>query len=811
MASGDGGNEIEITVDVDDSASKSMDEIGESAENMGSKVEKVLDDVVEGSNKMSKTYIDANGKMRDSSGKFVAQAKQDAEQEGQTVSQRSNLWSGFLGKFSSGLEGGVSSLFDFGQQVEKAGFQMAASEAAGSIASGGINLLVQAATTAAGVIPILIGAVLALAPALLAVGGAAGAAATGIVGAIVAFGTLKIGLGGVGDAWKAYGQQAAAGGGSSKAAGDQARQAARSVENAEYSLTQAKREATQASKDLTKARQDEKNALIDLSLQLRGQKYAEADAAKAVQEAEEKLAAARAYGADQGIKDAQDELDRANLNFDVQKQKTAELQQQQDKAAKTGVEGSDQVVAAKQRVVQANEQVKRAEEAVSDAQHQATTSGGGAAGAVNAFAAAMKKLAPNAQDFVRELISVSQRFDIIKRQVQEHLFAGLSDALKDLADKWLPKLGPMLDNMADALNSVFKGIGKALGNSDFMSGVMTASKAFADFLKQDAGPALDHILHGLGELAGGSTEPFQEIGGWLLKISDKFDKWITSAAKSGQLKTFMHDAANTLHEIWDIGGNALTVMGKFIGALFNSSKKAGTSTLDSINDTLIKISDWLDDPKNDKKIQDIEGDIIGWAKAFGRVMNTLNDLKGVFSVVFKIFGPLIVAAAHAVTPLNGAISFLIGSFKWISAHAAGIWDGLKSGFKSAVNWLIDKWNSLHFTLPKVSFLGQSFGGESFGVPHIPHMAAGGAGGGWTLTGENGPELLRLPYGSSVSPAANTRHAMAGQGASGGQLTGTLKVAGTNAAERGLIAELLKMLRIEIGTFYGGSAQRALGR
>lgn len=99
------------------------------------------------------------------------------------------------------------------------------------------------------------------------------------------------------------------------------------------------------------------------------------------------------------------------------------------------------------------------------------------------------------------------------------------------------------------------------------------------------------------------------------------------------------------------------------------------------------------------------------------------------------YGPYIMA------PLTGGLSLLIPliirnfskivSFVRalpgrISSAASGMWDGVKSAFRSAINWIIKKWNGLDFKLPSVDGgpLGR-VGGFTLGTPDIPLLADGG--------------------------------------------------------------------------------------
>jgi len=75
----------------------------------------------------------------------------------------------------------------------------------------------------------------------------------------------------------------------------------------------------------------------------------------------------------------------------------------------------------------------------------------------------------------------------------------------------------------------------------------------------------------------------------------------------------------------------------------------------------------------------------------------------------------------------------------ITSKVAGMWDGIKDAFKSALNWIIDKWNGLRIKIGgwKVDTI---FGDFTFptidvGMPRIPRFATGGITNGPALVGE----------------------------------------------------------------------------
>jgi hypothetical protein len=99
---------------------------------------------------------------------------------------------------------------------------------------------------------------------------------------------------------------------------------------------------------------------------------------------------------------------------------------------------------------------------------------------------------------------------------------------------------------------------------------------------------------------------------------------------------------------------------------------------------------------------------------------------------------------------------------------------------------------------------KGFGGKATGG--IIGAATGGARGGLTWVGEQGPELARLPYGSTVYPAGQSRQmAMAGGG--GGQPIQVNLVLDGKVVARALVDPI----RGVVNNIAGGSVQKAFGR
>lgn len=109
---------------------------------------------------------------------------------------------------------------------------------------------------------------------------------------------------------------------------------------------------------------------------------------------------------------------------------------------------------------------------------------------------------------------------------------------------------------------------------------------------------------------------------------------------------------------------------------------------------------------------------------------------------FKTIGTTVKGVWDAVIGWFGKIvSFAQGIPGQITSAVSGMWDGIKDGFRSAINWIIDHWNGIHFKTPDIP--GTSFGGVDISAPQIPRLASGGIVSRPTiaLIGEAGPEAV----------------------------------------------------------------------
>lgn len=341
-----------------------------------------------------------------------------------------------------------------------------------------------------------------------AIAPAAGLLATlpGILAAVGGgMGTLIAGFAGIGGALKAYGtqqknqvkqagqvekatkRQAVAQKANTRAVRDnrdQVASAARAIKSAQQTLADAHLRERDAQKAVTQARIDARLEVERMRKSLKDLALQEEGSSLTLEEARNRL---REVNDDPGSTDL--ERRQADLAVREAEARLQDVRDQQDEtskqlktAQKKGVEGSDQVVAAKRAESDAHRSVIDAQQNLLDAQRQATRSqdnltdaiaktGGAAgdagiataaaAGQVDVFKEAMSKLTPEAQAVVYQLLKMKPLIDAIRATAQRGLMPGVLSFLIDIT-KLFPVVNTFVGRAANSFGNFFERVGKAL-------------------------------------------------------------------------------------------------------------------------------------------------------------------------------------------------------------------------------------------------------------------------------------------------------------------------------------------------------------
>lgn len=139
-------------------------------------------------------------------------------------------------------------------------------------------------------------------------------------------------------------------------------------------------------------------------------------------------------------------------------------------------------------------------------------------------------------------------------------------------------------------------------------------------------------------------------------------------------------------------------------------------------------------------------------------------------------GPFGLAVLTITRNWDSLVGFIQAIPGRIGGSLSSMWDGMKSGFRSAINWVIDKWND--FKIPAVKVLGIQVS-PTINFPNIPKLHDGGVFRAPTPGGE-GLALLR-DRERVLTPGQSAR---AGFGGDGGP-TVIVQITGSVVTERQL--------------------------
>lgn len=143
-----------------------------------------------------------------------------------------------------------------------------------------------------------------------------------------------------------------------------------------------------------------------------------------------------------------------------------------------------------------------------------------------------------------------------------------------------------------------------------------------------------------------------------------------------------------------------------------------------------------------------------WGAITGAVNFVIDFVRNHWRLILSIMGGPVVAVALLVQKNFGKIVGFVKAMPGkIKSAAHGMWDGIKGAFKSAVNWIIDKWNGIEFGIPAIDPPGPGkFPAVKVSTPNIPRLATGGivTGRGSWITGERGAELNTMDRRGQVT-------------------------------------------------------------
>jgi hypothetical protein len=306
---------------------------------------------------------------------------------------------------------------------------------------------------------------------------------------------------------------------------------------------------------------------------------------------------------------------------------------------------------------------------------------------------------------------------------------------------------------------------------------------------ENAAPGLRDFVQGFLLLAEIGSEYLPTIGLWLSEIGASFKSWVETNPEG--IRAFIEDAGAAFGSLWRIA----VLVGESIFASLRGLGFGGEGgdggLLVALEENAKKFKEWVSSDGVQGFLR-LCGDIFRWCmenlpKAMEMAGTGLKILAAVFGwwrdnvwPIIRFVGEKVMEFARWVGQVAGDVGRFLADmgvrwdqFKtrigqavdWVKLKMNGMWDFLAPALRGAANAAIGILNGFirgaNIAISGLNLLP----GVSLGqIPYVGYLAKGGIASGMAVVGERGPELVRLPAGSTVLPNNQSRRLVAEQGA-----------------------------------------------
>jgi hypothetical protein len=439
------------------------------------------------------------------------------------------------------------------------------------------NRLVRIGFVVQSVMGTLAGSIGALVGGIGALGGAAIGAAPAIVALGGAFGSLIVGMQVAKAAFKGIGGalnslQSGGGGGADqqKAIDDAMKNLAMTIEDNQKRIVNANNRIREAQLNLNEAFRQGKEEIQQLGFEAESAAISEQKAAIELEKARETLAGAQDLPPNSRVRrEAELAFSEAELNYRMAKDRATDLATEQDRLAKTGVEGTQVVIDARGQLAEAEEnladtvvQAARAQEDAYNRLAEAQKGLGGGGGA-DPFA----KLTESQKKFTLFLYN-----DVLPAMGQ--LKAAAADSFLPVLQQQMERMmsGGLLLRLRDGIEEVSKGLAQATVNFTDVLMRETALENFSAFFTDSAkllpkfGSIFGNTFAGVLAMLNAASGLTEKFVGSIDSAMLRFRKSMELGNESGMLAGFFYRAGQLAGQFGKIFSNIFGGLGALMSA-----------------------------------------------------------------------------------------------------------------------------------------------------------------------------------------------------------------------------------------------------
>lgn len=445
------------------------------------------------------------------------------------------------------------------------------------------------------------------------IGAAGGAAASlavvtnGVFAFIAAMAVAKLALGGVGKAVSALNKGAGGGAGgvarnieeAQERIEDAQKALARVIERNNEALVEANNEVRISQIRLNEAFREGREEIQQLGFDAEDAALAEQQAAIALEKAREELALAQDLPPNSRVRrEAELSYQEAELNYRRTKDRAADLADEQDRLARTGVAGTEVVIDATNALAEAEANRTKvvrdgiraqedAEEALEDARKAAAKpqgGGGGGGGGNNPF----EGLNEAQITFAKFIASLKPQFDELKRIAAESFLPPLQQAITTLMTKAFPTVAKGIGTVGTALGVAVNHLANAITTAENLKDLDKAFEQSA-FVLEGLGKTIGNLWGAFLSIISAATPITERFVSFLEEKTGIFDRFLNTEQASGRLEEFFNRSGDLMSDFGEIIGNIFGGFGRLIALNFGPDS-GGQILLDWLKDSTERFS-----------------------------------------------------------------------------------------------------------------------------------------------------------------------------------------------------------------------------
>lgn len=211
---------------------------------------------------------------------------------------------------------------------------------------------------------------------------------------------------------------------------------------------------------------------------------------------------------------------------------------------------------------------------------------------------AMKKLAPSAQAFAREINALREPLRQLKKDVQEAFFAPLRGDITKLVNAALPTLRTGLAQVAGAFGNLADQLIELVGSNDVLEAIGDVFAGTARIINNLA-PQITDLLGTLFGVAERGMPFLERAFGALGRGIESLDKFLEGALQSGDFEAFLEDAFQIMSDL----GNLAKSVFNLLGALFGDMGDEGSTFIQTLADMTQALADFFNSAEGQAILQ----------------------------------------------------------------------------------------------------------------------------------------------------------------------------------------------------------------